>query len=326
MKKKTPNLLEEKRKAERVNAFDVAIIGAGYAGLSAALLLGRYLVPTVIFDGGKARNSMTRRVHGYLGFENVSPKALLRKASKDVLKYKKSVTTIKSRVSSAKKHRRYFVVRTGGRTFRAKYLIIATGIEDVKPRINNFQKFDGHGAWHCPYCDGHEATGKRLALIVSGQSPVSYAKEFLGWTQDITMFLHDGCRLEEKERKQAEALGIHAVSDSITEITGSRGRLAKRLACTSGRHYNADVIFYQLGYRVQSQLTEQLGCQLDEGYVKVDAEQQTTVAGVYAAGDVDTDRHYVVLAAAAGARAAISIYERLLKEAIKAKMQGHKSP
>jgi thioredoxin reductase len=300
--------------ARQKGAFDVAIVGAGYAGLSSALLIGRYLVTAVIFDGGATRNSMTRRVHGYPGFENISPKMLVGKMRADVIKYR-SVNMVRGRVNRIGRRGRYFAIMSGKKTFLAKYVIIATGVQDIKPSIKNFEKFDGDGAWHCPYCDGHETAGKKLAVIVSGEKPLSYAKGFLGWTQDITVFLHN-CRLSKQELHDAARLGIKIVNETVRRIEGRRGRMPKQLICKTGRRYQADVIFYKLGYRVQNGLAEQLGCQLDDGYIKVDRKQQTTVKNIYAAGDIDTDRHFVVLAAAAGARAAVSIYEKLLKEAV----------
>lgn len=311
------NLLEEKRQADNQSEYDVAIVGAGYAGLACALLLGRYQVPTVVFDGGRARNALTKGVHGYLGFESASPKALIRKARRDVRRYS-SVAVVRGRVSGIKRRGRYFSLATNNGAFRARHVVIATGVVDVKPSAKNFRKFDGNGAWHCPHCDGLESAGKRLAIIISGARPLSYAKEFLGWTQDITVLMHDG-ELDNEERKEADTLGIKVASERVVEIMGRLGRHAKHLKCKSGRRYTADVVFYMLGYSVQSRLAEQLGCQLDEGFVKVDESQQTTVPDVYAIGDIDTDRHYVVLGVASGARAAISIYEKLLKRAIKAK-------
>lgn len=338
------NLLAAHRGRLAGDTYDAAIVGAGYAGLACALMLGRYLVPTVVFDGGPPRNGLTRRVHGYLGFEGASPLTLLKKAHRDVARFGSRVTIVKGRVASARKEGEHFLLHAGGgsnRTYRAKYLVMATGVQDVKPAIKNFAKFDGDGAWHCPHCDVHEAAGKRLALIVrSGDNPLAYAKEFFGWTRDITIFLQPGEKgselsLDESDRKEAAELGIRVVAgDRVVQVTGRRGSLGKTLLCASGRRYQAGVIFYKLGYRVQSQLAEQLGCELDGGYVKVGRDQQTTVENAYAAGDVDLDRHYVVLAAAAGARAAMSIYEKLLASAVdqekrensrRNKGRGHKS-
>ena len=322
MSKRASNLLEEQRSSQK-DTFDVAVIGAGYAGLSSVLLFGRYLIKAIIFDGGRTRNYTTKHVHGYLGFENASPTCLLKKSHEDVARYT-SVRKVEERVTNIRKDRAYFTVSTRKRSLQVKYVIIATGVQDIKPAVKNFQKFDGNGAWHCPYCDGHEATGKRLAIIVSGKDSLSYAKEFLGWTRDIIVFPYR-CRLSKKEKEEAAALGITIVHDTIVQIAGKGGKLQKQLISKSGRCYFADVIFYRLGYHIQNKLAVRLGCQLDEGYIKVNEMQETSIPNVYAAGDIDTDRHYVVLATAAGARAAISIYEKLLKEAIRAEMKGHKS-
>jgi thioredoxin reductase len=302
--------------------FDVAIIGAGFAGLSAALLLGRYLRSTIIFNGGDTRNSMSKHIHGYLGFENFPPKQFIQKAWADVLQYD-SVKVIKEKVDRIERYDQYFLLITEGRrkSVKAKYIIIATGIQDVKPNIKNFEEFDGNGIWHCPHCDGFQSTNKKLAIITSKKNnPLRYAKEFLGWTKEITLFMQDDDKyqLADNERTEAKTLGIEIVeNDQVIEITGSQSGFPEGVICKSGRFYATQVIFYHLGYCIQNHLAKQVGCELDEGYVKINAMQQTTVPNVYAAGDIDTDRHYVVLAAASGALAAISIYEEMLKDAIR---------
>lgn len=318
VKRKVESILK-KNGTRNKRTFDVAIAGAGYAGLSAALLLGRYLVKTVIFDGGYTRNHMAKHVHGYLGLENISPATLIKKAWREVARFK-CIRRIKEKANSVRKNGKYFIIYAGGKVFRAKYLIIATGVKDVKPKIANFDKFDGNGAWHCPYCDGLETAGKRLAIIVSGKDSLSYVKEFLGWTRDIIVF-SDENSIGEKEKKEAEALGIKIIYDNIQSIDGKLGQLPKGIVCKDNMHYSTNVIFYKLGYQVQSKLAEQLGCQLDEGYIKTNQKQETTIPNTYAAGDVDTDRHYVVLAAAAGARAAISVYEKILKDMINSELE-----
>lgn len=307
---------------------DVAIIGAGFAGLSAALMLGRYLRTAVIFDSGKSRNYTSNAVHGYLGFENSSPEKLLEKAWKDVGQYR-SVNVVRERVAKVTKAKidddtdLFNLVTESKKTVtRAKYIILTTGVEDIKPNnIKNFEKFDGNGAWHCPHCDGFEATEKRLAIITQEKTAIPYAKELLGWTRKITLFIWESRQQITNDVKiEAEALGIQIVdNDDIIEISGNKKGGPKTLLCKSGRSYKVDVIFYYLGYKPQNQIARQLGCELDgeDGFVKVNSVQETTVRRVYAAGDVDTDRHYVVLAAASGALAAISIYEEMLKDSIK---------
>ena len=316
---KDEGLIEEKSRKDKRTDFDVAIIGAGYAGLSCALVLGRHLVSTVLFDGGATRNASTRKIHGYLGFEDKSPMELLNAGWNSINKYQ-SVTAIKAKVTRIKRQDDSgFLIKGGGKAIQVKFVLIATGVHDVKPKIQGFERFHGDGAWHCPYCDGHESAGRKLLVIVSGKRALAYVKEFLGWTRDITFF-PQGVKLSNSEMRQAAALGIRVVEDTLVKITGERGTQPKRLFGKRGE-YTGDVVFYRLGYQAQTCLAEQLGCGLWRGYVKVDGKQRTTVPGVYAAGDVDTDRHLVVLAASAGSRAAVDIYENLLREAVRTKIQ-----
>src|ERR687895_597980 len=310
---------------ESPEIFDVAIIGAGFSGLSAALLLGRYLRKTEVFDSGNTRNHTSKYIHGYLGFENSSPQKFLQKAWKDVLQY--SVKVVKEKVTKVEKQEDnnfniFYESRINSRQpiAKAKYLIIATGVQDSKPNIENFEIFDGNGAWHCPHCDGFQSTNKKLAIITSKENnALRYAKEFLGWTKEITLFIQDDrYQLADNERTEAKTLGIDIVeNDGVIEITGNQRGFPEGVVCKSGRFYDTEVIFYHLGYSIQNHLAKQIDCELDEGYIKINAMQQTTVPNVYAAGDIDTDRHYVILAAASGALAAISIYEEMLKDAIR---------
>ena len=323
--------------------FDTAIIGAGFAGLSAALLLGRYLRQTIIFDSGKPRTS---NIHGYLGFENVPREDLIEKARKDLLRYD-SIRMVKGKVHKVEKDdgKNHFLLvgeKNGTKIegkdkkieFKAKsrYLIIATGVEHIKPRIKNFEKFDGNGAWHCPHCDGFQSTNKKLGIIISVRNePLSYAKEFLGWTKDILLFIHEdnqkdsskNYRLSDGDREEARDLGISVIeNDQIVEIKIDTKGSIEGVISQSNRFYGIEILFYNLGHNIQNQLAKQMGCELNEGYIQVDKKQQTTIHKVYAAGDIDTDRHYAVLAAASGALAAIAIYEDMLKDAIKVAESG----
>ncbi len=328
--------------------FDVAIIGGGYAGLSAALLLGRYLRTTIIFDVVKPRKS---QIHGYLGFEKSPIKDVIQKAWKDVLQYG-SVKRVVEKVEKDSTNNDLFLITTSTATktkttiennaerdidikrkAKAKYLIIATGIQHQKPIIKNFEEYHGNGVWHCPHCDGFETTDKKLVVIASDNTnnkALDYAKVFLGWTKDITLFFqrpgHENNTnvpsyplLTDEQRQEAMTLGINVIeNEDIAEIVGdSKTSSIKGVISKSNRFYKAEVLFYHIGQVIQNEIANQLGCEFDEGYVKVNKKQQTTVSHVYAAGDLDTDRHYAILAAASGALAAISIYEELLKDAIK---------
>ena len=115
------------------------------------------------------------------------------------------------------------------------------------------------------------------------------------------------------------SLGINVIeNEKVSEIVwGSKANTIQGIITKSNKFYKADVLFYHFEKIIQNEIPRQFGCELDEGYAKVNEKQQTTVPNIYAAGDIDTDRHYAILADASGTLAAISIYEELLKDAIK---------
>jgi thioredoxin reductase len=133
--------------------------------------------------------------------------------------------------------------------------------------------------------------------------------------------MSDSYQIKLEELDEAKKLKIKVVqNDTPVKITVNKKGSLTGIMCKSGKSYLGDVIFYYIGYKVRNQIARQLGCEVDDqGFVKVNNMQQTTIPNVYAVGDIATDRHYVVLAAASGALAAISIYETLLKDAIKRK-------
>ncbi len=218
--------------------------------------------------------------------------------------------------------------------FKTRYLIIATGVDQIKPDIKDFDKFLGNGIWHCPHCDGFATTHKKLIIIASHDDPqkaIRYAKVFLGWTNDITLFLQgieaksnkSKHRLTDKQIKETIKLGIKVIEDDwIVEVVENpkTNNLAGVLSKKSIFH-KADILFYHMGTSINNNIPLQLECKLDKGYVKVNEKQQTSVSKVYAAGDIDKDRHYAILASASGAVAAQNIYQELLRKSISIKKE-----
>ena len=349
------NILDDKRNKDNIaesdgDIFDVAIIGGGFAGLSAALLLGRYLRPTIIFDVKKHKKG---QIHGYLGFEKSQREEVIQKSWKDVLQYS-SVKKMDGEVEMVERdfQSKLFSITTKKTTddgqdqgspqkrkAKSRYLIIATGIHHQKPSIRNFEEYYGNGIWHCPHCDGFEATNKKLVIIASNNiidESLDYAKLFLGWTKDITLFLQrlapkenddeerDVNRishLDDKQRNEAMTLEFNVIeNDYVVEVIGdSKTNRIKGVITRRNEFYEADVLFYHFDKVIHNEIAIQLGCERDKGYIKVNEKQQTSIPNAYAAGDIDTDRHYAILAAASGSLAAITIYEELLKDAIKSK-------
>lgn len=216
--------------------------------------------------------------------------------------------------------------------FKARYLVIATGVEQVKPGIKDFDKFLGKGIWHCPHCDGFATTNKKLIIIASHTDPqkaIKYAKVFLGWTNDITLFLQSSLSnsniskylLNDKQRKETTKLGIKVIEDDwiVKVVENPKTNDLSGVLSKKSIFHKADVLFYHMGISINNKIPLQRGCIMDKGYVKVNEKQQTSVSKVYAVGDIDRDRHYAILASASGAIAAQNIYQELLRESISIK-------
>ena len=158
---------------------------------------------------------------------------------------------------------------------------------------------------------------------------IRYAKVFLGWTNDITLFLQ-GVKangkeakhlMTDKQIKETTKLGIKVIEDDeIIQVFENRktnnlsGVISKK-----GTYHEADIVFYHMGTSINNKIPQQLGCNMDKGYVKVNEKHQTSISKVYAVGDIDKDRHYAILASASGAIAAQTIYQEILRESISIK-------
>lgn len=262
-----------------------------------------------------------------------------------ILRVKKEVNSVRkdgdsdlfliSVISSADKSKKGKDVSNAfKKEFKARHLVIATGVDQIKPEIKDFDKFLGNGIWHCPHCDGFATTNKKLIIIASNDDPqkaIRYAKVFLGWTNDITLFLQrveansnkSKHLLTDKQMKETIKLGIKVIEDDwIVEVVKNpkTNNLAGVLSKKSIFH-KADILFYHMGISINNKIPLQLGCKLDKGYLKVNEKQQTSVSKVYAVGDIDRDRHYAILASASGAVAAQNIYQELLRESISIKKE-----
>jgi thioredoxin reductase len=216
--------------------------------------------------------------------------------------------------------------------FKSRYLIIATGVDQIKPEIKNFHKFLGNGIWHCPHCDGFATTDKKLIIVATHDDPqkaIRYAKVFLGWTNDITLFLQ-GVKansneakhlMTDKQIKETIKLGIKVIEDDeiIQVFENPKTNILAGVISKKGTYHEADIVFYHMGTSINNKIPLQLGCNLEKGYVKVNEKHQTSISKVYAVGDIDKDRHYAILASASGAVAAQTIYQEILRESISIK-------
>jgi thioredoxin reductase len=292
---------------------DVAIVGGGPAGLSAALMLGRCLRRVVVIDAGEQRNRKAHAIHGYLTRDGTAPTELLRAAETDLLRYP-SVKLRSGSVTGVAGARGAFEVQTAdGAPIVARRVLLATGVIDVIPVIDGLPELFGRTVHHCPHCDGFEYAGRPIGVYGQAGFGVEAALAMLAWTDDVVLFT-DARPLAPGDRRRCEALGVTVRDERVVRLDGRDGQL-ERVVLAGGAAVARAALFLVAGQREQSDLAKLLGCETNaDGIVVADEHSLTSVPGVYVAGDASIGEQLVVVAAAQGAIAATKIHASLWEE------------
>lgn len=293
---------------------DCLVIGGGPAGLAGALWLARYRQRTLLVDDMNPRNAATWGVHGYLGLEDVPPMELRRIGREQARSAGAQLET--GTVEEVGGECDDFTARlSDGRTIRARRILFATGLRDIIPEIPGLLDFYGRSIWHCPDCDGPTAAGQRVGVIGWGRQIAAFCMEMLTWTDQLVILTH-GHRPELPERSR-EALARHGIqvrTEAVVRIEGKDGQV-QRAVLENGDAEPFGAMFFHIAYGPGSSLPAELGCEAnEEGILRVDEDFQTTVPGVFAAGDITHGSKLAIRAAADGTRAAIGVYRSLLPE------------
>lgn len=294
--------------------FDVAVVGGGPAGLSAAITLGRARRRVVVFDHGKPRNFAARAVHCFLGLDGLSPGELRERGRNEACAY--GVTFVDGEVTAAhclandNSQLTAFAIVTATRVTHVRSLLLATGMIDRLPEIPGVEKEYGRIVHHCPYCDGYEHRDQSLIALGSAESAPKLGAMLLAWSNDVTVCTN-GEELPETAKVKLSRLGIAYHEARITKLEGQ----SKAICFDDGTHISCEALFFSSGQSQKSDLFSMLGCQRDEeGLVVTQKKQCTSVCGVYLAGDADGDVQFAVVAAAEGAIAATAIHQDLLDQ------------
>ena len=279
--------------------YDVAIIGGGPAGLSAALVLGRARRRVVVVDAGTLRNAPAAHMQGFLSRDGTPPAELLQVARDEVRRY--DVEIVEDRVMDAAAG---FALRLAGdRSLEARTVLIATGAADELPDVPGARERWGRDLLHCPYCHGWEVRDQPIGVLGS----VEHAHLLRQWTDDVILFAHTA-ELTSRERESLHARGIAVVDGTVEELVVTDDRLqAVRLA--DGRTIARRALFIRPALRAHADgIAAALGCELlEDGLVRADAGGRTSVPGVWAAGNATNPRAQVITAAGEGSAVAIAI-------------------
>jgi thioredoxin reductase len=264
---------------------DVIIIGGSYAGLSAAMALGRSLRNVLIIDSGLPCNRQTPHSHNFITHDGEKPNVIAEKAKEQVLKYS-TVQFLKDVAVSGKRIEKGFSIATqAGDAFTAKKLVFATGIKDTIPNIKGFAESWGITVVHCPYCHGYEFQNKKTAIMANGERAYHLASLVNNLTDNITVVSNEAADFSDEQRTKLHKNKIEIIETEVAELENTNGHIEK-VVFGNGDKMNFDALYAAVPFTQHSAIPLALGCELTElGHIKVDNFQKTTIEGVYACGD-----------------------------------------
>lgn len=294
--------------------FDAIIVGGSYAGLSAAMALGRSLRQVLIIDSGLPCNRQTPHSHNFITQDGEHPSAIAEKARFQIAAYPTVEFYHGLAIDAGKTASGYEVNTQEGHVFRAKKLIFATGINDVMPDIEGFQACWGISVIHCPYCHGYEFRKRKTAIMANGERAFHVASLVNNLTDDITILTRGAADFTATQIDKLKKHDIKIVEDDVVKIEHEHGHV-KCVVFRDGHTIPFDAVYAAVPFVQHSDIPFALGCErTQQGHIKVDMFQKTSVEGVFACGDNSSMMRSVAYAVATGNIAGAMVNHQLVEE------------
>ena len=308
--------------------YDVVIVGGGVAGLSAALTLGRGRRRVLVIDGGAPRNAPSSHAHGFLSRDGISPLELLRTARDDLREYPNVEFRRGDAQTASRTDGGFILALADGDVIETRKLLLATGVIDVLPDIEGMAELWGRGVNHCPYCHGWEIRDRTWAMLDETTATFDRVALYRNWAADLVILSNGVSQLDSAERDRLAKLGVSIDERRVARVGHAEGDDVL-VSFENGESLVAGGIFAAPPQVQRSSIPEVLGCELDElgptgsRYVRVDATTgESTVSGVYAAGDMVGPMQFLSFAAASGVRAAAALNRAFVIEEAEAVLAG----
>ncbi|WP_307815634.1 FAD-dependent oxidoreductase [Planobispora rosea] len=312
-------------------AYDVVVVGGGAAGLGGALALALARRSVLVVDAGRPRNAPAGHVHNYLTREGTPPAELVAAGREEVTRYGGEI--VSGDVETAVRDGDGFLVTLdGGRSVRARRLLVATGLVDELPEVPGVAGRWGRDVLHCPYCHGWEVRDRRIGVLATGPLALHQAHLWRQWSPHVLLLLHESPAPDAEEAERLAARGITVVDGPVAglEVDGD-ALTGVRLA--SGEVVALDAVVVTPRFTPRAGLLESLGIkpvdlEVDGGVIgsqiPADANGATSVPGVWVAGNVTDARAQVITSAAAGLTAAGAINADLVAEDIREAVEDYR--
>jgi len=294
--------------------YDCIIVGAGPAGLSAALMLGRCCRKVLVCDIGEPRNVRSAGLHNYLTRDGIRPSEFVDRAREEVARY----STVEFRgvevLDATRSPDGFRIVCADGRQIAGRKLLLATGVVDQLPALEGLEALYGTSVHHCPYCDGWEWRNQPIAVYGSAEDGKALALGLTVWTRDLVLCTGGPSGLSEEDLEQLAREGIEVREERVARLDGKDG-LLERVVFDNGETLARRALFVCSGQHQRSALARKLGCRFTpKGAVDTGTCEATDVPGLYVAGDASKEAQFVIVAAAEGAEAGMAINKSLLKD------------
>jgi thioredoxin reductase len=299
--------------------YDTIIVGAGPAGLSAALVLGRCCRRVLVCDAGQPRNAASPTLHGFLTRDGLATVEFQRLGREQLLPYPSVELRTGEMIDAIAVPGGFEVVLHDSTRHAARTLLLATGLRDEVPAIEGLQSLYGQSVFPCAYCDGWEVRDQPLAAYGPGLKGFGLAILLTAWSRDIVLCTDGPANLPPPSWERLAVENIPVREEQLLRLEGTDGQL-ERLVFADGQTLARRALFFGTGHRQQSDLAAKLGCRFTpEGGVQAEWYQGTNVPGLFVAGDASSRVHLAIVAAAEGAKAAYAINMTLLNQAKQAR-------
>jgi len=298
--------------------YDVLIVGGGPGGLAAALTLGRARKRVLLCDSGPRRNAATTHIHNFVTRDGTPPEEFRRIGREQLATYP-SVEIRDARVESVSGTRGEFRIRLDSGEVQARRVLLCTGMIDEALPIEGFNDLWGHAIFQCPYCHAWEVRDRRWGVLLdqaNARMLVPFALMLRGWTRDLVVFKTEAFDVAAESNAELQQAGVRVESAPVRRLIG-RGRSLEAVELSTGNRVACDVLFAHPPQR-QVELVRSLGLTLDDhGFVQVEAMKgETSVPGVFAAGDLTTRGQTAIFAASSSVLAATMINFELNSELV----------
>ena len=283
---------------------DVVIVGGGPGGLGAALALGRAAKRVLLCDAGAPRNSAAEHMHGFVTRDGIPPVEFRRIAREQLRPY--AVTSKEVGVTSIEPRRAggFAVMFEGGLSVSCRRVLLTLGMIDELPDVPGLRELWGTSAFSCPYCHGWEARGRRWGILATSAELFEYALFLTGWTSDVVAFTDGPVDLPAELRARLARAGVSIDTRRVRRMIAGPDRRLTAVETEDREHVPCEAMVVRPRQR-QTELVRRLGLTLDDdGFVRTDENGQTSMQGIYAAGDLTSPMQAAIFAAAAGTRAA----------------------